>query len=380
MKNKVKNKTQQQSENAAKTAKQMDKVEELAGLGWLGLRKAESVLGSAIDGLFGWIDKGINTAWTGIRELLERGINWIQGKGFRTGLEIATQAALQALHRMGVEEATNAAVAEFGRQQMQGVLNSFYKDSRETTDAKINALKQAGYDTTELEAEIQKRRQAIEEAKRLKAEQLDKTNIEEVQVKEAGIVSNLLKILFGKEDEKIIKGVKYHSQRDNETKDGKVNGHNMCQLTSLAMIMEYKGIEIGNGDKQYEDKLYEIAKRIGKGDNKLWDQTEDVYKEIINYINKINNENNLIVVISNLRKIDFESNVKKLIDQGKPVIASGNFPNGHVIVIVGYDKKGWIAHDPYGDANTKYKNTNGMYVRYKYGDFSIGKKWFAYIK
>jgi len=81
-----------------------------------------------------------------------------------------------------------------------------------------------------------------------------------------------------------------------------------------------------------------------------------------------------------MKNINFESTVKELIDQGKPVIASGYFPNGHVIVIVGYDKEGWIVHDPYGDANTKYKNTNGMYVRYKYGDFYIGKKWFAYIK
>ena len=370
----------QKAKEDAEDWRKHQQKEDLAGLGWLGLRKVESVLGSAIDGLFGWLDKGINTAWAGAGELIERGINWLQGQGFRTGLEIATQAALKELHRMGVEEATKAAVAEFGKQQMQDVLDKFYKDSRETTNAKIYALKQAGYDTTQLEAEVQKRRQAIEEAKK---EQLDKKNIEVVQIKEAGIfsINSLLKIFFGKEEEKIVKGVQYHSQRDNTTKDGVVNGHNMCQLTSLAMVMEHKGIEIGNGDKQYEDKLYEIAKKLGMGGEELWKETRDVYQSIIEYLNKENKTNYGINVLDEETvKTRFEDFAKSLIDQNIPVIASGNFPNGHVIVIVGYDKEGWIAHDPYGDANTKYKNTNGMYVRYKYGDFYIGKKWFAYIK
>ena len=198
-------------------------------------------------------------------------------------------------------------------------------------------------------------------------------------------INSLLKIFFGKEEEKIVKGVQYHSQRDNTTKDGVVNGHNMCQLTSLAMVMEHKGIEIGNGDKQYEDKLYEIANEIGMGGEKLWKKTDKIYKSIIEYVNVQNNTDYEIVVIDEKyvkKKYNnkFEDFAKSLIDQNIPVIASGNFPNGHVIVIVGYNDKGWIAHDPYGDANTKYKNTNGMYVRYKYGDFYIGKKWFAYIK
>jgi len=164
-------------ENAKATRALMllEKKEGLLGLAWLSLQKAGSLLGSA---------------WGAIAEFFEKGINWIQGEGFRTGLEIVTQAALQALHRMGVEEATNAAVAEFGRQHMKDVLDNFKKDSRETTDAKIYALKQAGYDTTELEAEIQKRRQAIEEAKRAKAEKIEnKDNTTQGQVAIASIES-----------------------------------------------------------------------------------------------------------------------------------------------------------------------------------------------
>ncbi len=72
--------------------------------------------------------------------------------------------------------------------------------------------------------------------------------------------------------------------------------------------------------------------------------------------------------------------VKKLINQNIPVIASGNFPNGHIVVIVGYDSVGWIVHDPWGDANSKFKNRDGKHVNYMYGSYDIGKKWYSYIK
>jgi len=71
---------------------------------------------------------------------------------------------------MGVKEAIQSALQEFGTQQAQEVLKSFYNDSKEVTEAKVWVLKQAGYDTTKLEAAIAKRRQAIEETKQLEAE------------------------------------------------------------------------------------------------------------------------------------------------------------------------------------------------------------------
>jgi hypothetical protein len=143
--------------------------------------------------------------------------------------------------------------------------------------------------------------------------------------------------------------------------------------------MNNKGIDVGNGTKQYEDRLYEIAKEMKLGEENLWNETRLVYKEIFKYINEKNNTD-YIIEIKDATKVDFEKEVKKLIDQNKPVIASGNFPNGHIIAIVGYDNEGWIVHDPYGNANTRFKDTNGRYVHYKYGKYDIGKKWFAYIR
>lgn len=44
----------------------------------------------------------------------------------------------------------------------------------------------------------------------------------------------------------------------------------MCQLTSLAMVLASKGIKPTDPTKQLEDELYEIAKKEGRGGEKLW--------------------------------------------------------------------------------------------------------------
>ena len=347
-----------------------EKKEGLLGLAWLGLSRAGSLLGSA---------------WDGVSEIFEKGTNWLQGEGFVTNKEIAVKAALQEFHRMGIEEAKAAALQEYGIQKGKEILDSFYTDSKEKTDAKIWALKQAGYDTTAIEMEVAKRRQALEEKKKQKQAQQEAKTAQRVEVKEAGltgIVNSLLRFIgYGKKEKVIVEGVKYFSQRDNETRDGKVNGHNMCNLTSLAMVMESKGIDVGNGNKQYEDRLYEIAKEMNMGGEKLWERTSEVYKRIIKYVNEKNN-NNYVIEIKDKKSdlINFEQKVKNLLDNDNPVIVSGDFPMRHIVTIVGYDKEGWIVHDPYGNANTKYRDTNGKYVHYKYGMYDIGKKWFAYIK
>ncbi len=320
----------------------------------------------------------LSSAWDGVSELFEKGKNWVQGEGFNSNKEIAVDAALAAFHEMGVKEALQSALHTFGTQQAQEVLKSFYNDSKEVTEAKIWALKEAGYDTTKLEAAIAKRRQAAVIAQN--GEQ--KATI--VPVHETGIgkiFKSLLNLFGSKNNENILNDVTYHSQRDNVTKDGVVNGANMCNLTSLAMVMEQMGIDVGNGEKQYEDRLYEIAKELGLGGENLWDDTGEVYEEIFKYINKQNKMDYIIKVTNeSTEERKFEDIAKELIKQNKPIIASGYFPNGHIVTIVGYDSNGWIVHDPYGDANTKYKNTNGNYVKYKYGRYDIGKKWFAYIK
>ncbi len=168
---------------------------------WLGLSRAGSMLSSA---------------WDGVSELFERGKNWVQGEGFRTGKEIAVDAALAAFHEMGVKEAIQSALQEFGTQQAQEVLKSFYNDSKEVTEAKVWALKEAGYDTTKLEAAIAKRRQAIEE-KQLAQHKDEKAR--KLLVKEGGVWTSI-KVLVEKTLFAIGWGNGYYVDIDDNT-DGK---------------------------------------------------------------------------------------------------------------------------------------------------------------
>jgi len=71
------------------------------------------------------------------------------------------------------------------------------------------------------------------------------------------------------------------SQCDNETVDGDLTGDDMCQLTSLAMLLASKGVKSKNQNKQLEDLLYEIAKEEGRGGRDLWTPVSTTYKKII---------------------------------------------------------------------------------------------------
>lgn len=68
-----------------------------------------------------------------------------------------------------------------------------------------------------------------------------------------------------------------------------------------------------------------------------------------------------------------------IIDQikhGNAVVAGGDFTGyGHVVTIVGYDSKGYIVHDSWGDAMKNYNKasvTSGQYVHYPFDKFSLG--------
>ncbi|EMN05322.1 intein C-terminal splicing domain protein [Leptospira kirschneri serovar Bim str. 1051] len=64
------------------------------------------------------------------------------------------------------------------------------------------------------------------------------------------------------------------------------------------------------------------------------------------------------------------------IKHGNAVVAGGDFTgSGHVVTIVGYDSKGYIVHDSWGDAMKNYNKasvTSGQYVHYPFDKFSLG--------
>jgi len=175
---------------------------------------------------------------------------------------------------------------------------------------------------------------------------------------------------------RLLSNVEWYSQRDNAGDCAKkVRGCDMCQLTSLAMVMNAMGIKRQHADGQYEDELYNVANLADYGGDMLWKKTLQVYAIVLEsykegYTNNEITDNRI-------------ARVKEKIDNGVPVILSIDYKedneHGHVIVIVGYTEKGVIANDPYGDNNTGYKEHNGAFVEYDYKRWFIGEKWACYL-
>lgn len=66
--------------------------------------------------------------------------------------------------------------------------------------------------------------------------------------------------------------------------------------------------------------------------------------------------------------------IRSQIDLGYPVIIGIDISHylkgasGHMVLCIGYDDKGLVIHDPYGDALTGYKNHNGESVHYDWNE------------
>lgn len=61
--------------------------------------------------------------------------------------------------------------------------------------------------------------------------------------------------------------------------------------------------------------------------------------------------------------------VKTHLSAGNPAITHGYFTDfGHIVVLVGYDEKGFLVHDPYGEWHAEGYDTraSGAYLHYSY--------------
>lgn len=130
----------------------------------------------------------------------------------------------------------------------------------------------------------------------------------------------------GKKDLK----VPYLSQLDN-----RLNPYGSCNVTCVAMCLYHLGYPRRPGS-QLEDELYQKLERLGKSRHDPYDLqfligTYPGFKDIFR-------------VDGGFRDI------RTSIDAGHPVIVHGYFTTfGHIIVIRGYDEKGFIVNDPYGE-------------------------------
>lgn len=157
--------------------------------------------------------------------------------------------------------------------------------------------------------------------------------------------------------------VPYLSQRDNEFKPS-----GTCNITSLAMLMEYNGITPPPG-MQLEDILFKALQTPF---------AQDYYaKTYPSFKNQGYNARNIHGMLSWLaRQYNYKASFTtsgdmntiqtQLMRNKQPVIVTGNFTRyGHIVLVTGLTlKNNFIVHDPWGDWNTHYQSHQGSYRLY----------------
>ncbi|WP_413164002.1 C39 family peptidase [Capilliphycus salinus ALCB114379] len=146
--------------------------------------------------------------------------------------------------------------------------------------------------------------------------------------------------------------VPYFSQRDNPR-----YYWSTCNVTSIAMVLYYYGLRSQYGG-QLEDELLEWCfNYAGVGS-----QTEH------NVLTALIRAYGYRSSFSTTRRW---SEIKEELINGRPVVIGADLtPAGHVLTIIGFNKAGYIVHDPWGDAYTGYSNTEGRRLLYSYGYFN----------
>ena len=156
-------------------------------------------------------------------------------------------------------------------------------------------------------------------------------------------------------EDKVRLNIPYKSQTDNEFNPG-----GSCNVTSIAMCLEFFKAQRRTSVGQFEDEIYDYAINMGYSRHSPGDLAQVVrdYGCRDKFI-----ENGTI------------EGVKRWLAEGKPVVTHGYFTSfGHIIVLVGYDQNGFIVHDPYGewfswgyDRNDERNNEKGKYLHYSFG-------------
>ncbi|MGV0024845.1 C39 family peptidase [Phormidesmis priestleyi] len=147
--------------------------------------------------------------------------------------------------------------------------------------------------------------------------------------------------------------VPYYSQLNNLHKPT-----GSSSLTSLAMALDFLGASRKRETGQFADELYEYCEKQGLSRHDPYDlaKVAEAYKCKDNFS-----------VEANFLEI------KDWLARGNPVVVHGYFTDfGHVVCIVGFNKKGFIVNDSWGQlihsfGNQSYdigKNGNGLTYSY----------------
>lgn len=150
--------------------------------------------------------------------------------------------------------------------------------------------------------------------------------------------------------------VPYLSQRDNSE-----NPNGSCNVTCFAMMMGYFGIANRTNAAQLEDELYRYMESNGLSRHNP---------------NDLRNMARAYGLIDDFNPTATIEQVKKHLSSRRPVVIHGYFTSfGHIVTIIGYNEKGFIVHDPYGEWTSggydrndpNGNNTKGKQLTYSYG-------------
>lgn len=170
--------------------------------------------------------------------------------------------------------------------------------------------------------------------------------------------------------------VGYNSQRDNYSFFNTFPGWCQCFSTSAWMLLSFFSSKFkaddDNGLAQYVDDVEIAVGKPGIGEAIVrkynWIKGNTSYWWLVQEagITKWLNEAGVIGYAKFINGGNYQEISRELMNG--PVILQtnklGGLPGGHIILLIGMDGDYYIVNDPYGDANTQYKEKNGKAVRY----------------
>lgn len=141
--------------------------------------------------------------------------------------------------------------------------------------------------------------------------------------------------------------IPYHSQLNNA-----LNPSGACNVTSIAMCLSYLGYNPKRRNEQLEDFLYGLCDRHGFDRHSPWGLKDLV--ECCGYVSDTTKEGTL-------------QQIRDAIDAGQPCTIHGYFTYfGHIVAVAGYDDRGLIVLDPYGEYHASGYDTNATGDRLHY--------------
>ncbi len=162
---------------------------------------------------------------------------------------------------------------------------------------------------------------------------------------------------------RVLAGVPYKSQRDNEH-----DPNSTCNVTALAMAMDYFGVSKSDPQAQLEDELFELIRSPSGLD--YYRRTSPQLQQKGIPANQV--YDNLVWAAEQYgMRASFSGKrhwkeIAQEVHEGRPVLLSTTLTaSGHIVLLVGLTETGdLVCHDPYGDFKRGYKSKEGAFRIY----------------